>query len=827
MLKFFSRISQKWPWQIIMVCIILTIPVALGIPQLRVKTSQQDLIPTKYESARTIRDLDARFGGLAYEDIILQGVDLTSYPAIKKLMLLDEAFAGSPDTASWRHDIASMDQYLGGFVANVLRESGAPNVTALFRNYEGLMVPSPMDPTQIVPFSTAITQGVQLYLADPVANKWLIEKGNLLTPDHQAGLIRVKLLPNLGQKGTTRVASEVERYFPAYFSDVQGMSVAITGDPSTTKDLQNYVSSSTWLLVLVALFFLVVILFFAFRRWSDILLPIIIIGLTVIWVFGLMGWFHITFSLISGAIAPLMLGVNIADCIYMMSRFYEQRHAGMKSRGAAVKAITTVGVGVMLAAICTFFGFGSFLLSDLPALAEFGIMSAVGVGICFIFSVTLLPSIMIVREEHDLAKGKTKVYGMRSFRRKAEHAPLERLLKGSSGLAQRRPWTVLGVTLVIVLAGFAGSFTIETTSDLRTLVPRNLPSIKNQFLEEQIFGGQQEDIVLVTGDILTPEVLTAIHGYQVQLGQDSQYFSANGIVTVGELIYDATLALHPERFPTPESRSFENVITSEPGGVRAAYENNVVTNFGPQAGLLTADFRNTIIDVRAPAARTSAEILAKNDDLHNTQQATLALPGVSSEVGGITPLTADLEKNLVPTQIWTSLIALVLSGLFLMYVFRSIGLAVATLSVLLVGVATEMVFLVLIRWPLDMLTVLVAAMIIGMGIDFSIHVTNRFIEEYGHGKSPAGDALDRTVLRVGRPLTFSAIATAGSFLIIMLSALTIIRRFGAVTAVTLVTSLIASVLVLPALIVVLERKKSASKPAEEPLGRLSEEPVEP
>ncbi len=825
MLSFFSRVSKKWPWQIIIVCIILTIPVAAGIPRLQVKTSQQDLIPTKYESARTIRDLNDRFGGLAYEDVILQGVDLTSYPAIKQLMLLQDDFNTSKSTESWRGDIASIDHYLGGFVANVLKESGFTNLNDLFK-LEGTLVPSPMNPGQIVTFQTAIEQGVQLFLADPVASKWIIEKGNLLTPDHRAGLIRVKLQPNLGQEGTTRVASEVEKYFPAYLGKVQGMQVHITGDPSTTKDLQSYVYSSTWLLILVALFFLVAILFFAFRRWTDILLPLLVIGLTVVWVFGLMGWFNITFSLISGAIAPLMLGVNIADCIYMMSRFYEQRKEGMETRAAAVKAITTVGVGVMLAAICTFFGFGSFLLSDLPALGDFGIMSAVGVGICFVFSVTLLPSVMMVRDEHNIAKGKVKEYGMRHIL-KTEHAPLERMLKGSSGLAQRRPGTILWITLFVVLAGFAGTFTIQTTSDLRTLIPRSLPSIKNQFLEEQIFGGQQEDVILVNGDILTPEVLVAIHNYQMQLGQYDQYFNTNGIVTVGELIYDATLALHPERFPTPESKSFENVITSEPGGVKAAYENNVVTNFGEQSGILTPDFRNTLIDVRAPAAKSSADILAKNDLLHGTQKATLSnVPGVTSEVGGITPLTADLERNLVPTQIWTSLIALILSGIFLMWVFRSIGLAMATLSVLLVGVATEMVFLAAIRWPFDMLTVLVAAMVIGMGIDFSIHVTNRFIEEYGHGKSPSGAALDRTVLRVGRPLTFSAVATAGSFLIIMLSALTIIRRFGAVTAVTLVTSLIASVLILPAMIVRLTRKQ-VLEAEEVPAAPLAEEPAEP
>jgi predicted RND superfamily exporter protein len=531
----------------------------------------------------------------------------------------------------------------------------------------------------------------------------------------------------------------------------------------------------------------------------------------VTWVFGIMGWLHIPFTLVSVAVAPLMLGVNLADCIYMMSRFYEQRQDGMESRTAAGKAIATIGIGIMLAGICAFFGFGSFALSDLPALAQFGIMSAVGVVLCFLFSVTLLPAAMILRDERLARLGRERVYGMRTYF-SSERSPLERLLRGSSRLAQRRSWVVLGVAGLVVAAGLVGTFRLKTTSDLRALIPQGLPSVQSQYREEDLFGGQQEDVVLVTGDVLSPEALDAIDDFRQRLQRGDSPYAGAEVVTLGELIYDATLELRPELFPDPEGRSFAAVMAGYPGGPGAAYEENVVSGFGPQPGLITEDRRSTIISVRSDAAGSTSEIRSKNDVLRRTAEETLAPAGLDPQVGGITPLTADLEGNMVPTLLASSLLALLLSGLFLLLVFRRLGPALATLAVLLLGVAAQMGLFLLLGWELDMLTVLGAAIIIGLGIGFSIHVTNRFLEERQAGRA-VGAALEGALNKVGRALIFSAISTAGAFAIITLSEMVIIRRFGAVIALAMLVSLAASVLVLPALLTVMQRRDSKGVPS--------------
>jgi hypothetical protein len=110
-------------------------------------------------------------------------------------------------------------------------------------------------------------------------------------------------------------------------------------------------------------------------------------------------------------------------------------------------------------------------------------------------------------------------------------------------------------------------------------------------------------------------------------------------------------------------------------------------------------------------------------------------------------------------------------------------------------------------WTLDMMTVLIASLIIGMGIDYGIHVTHRFLEEYSPGEVSVAEALNICVTRVGKPLLASAVSTAGAFLVISFSKMQPIRRFGLITALSLTVSLFASLLVLPSIITLIARRR--------------------
>ena len=202
--------------------------------------------------------------------------------------------------------------------------------------------------------------------------------------------------------------------------------------------------------------------------------PLAVIVLTAAWIYGLMGWFRLPFTLVSVIIGPLVLGITLGNLVYMMGRFYEEFGMSREPRQAAHKAVLTVGVAIFLACITTFFGFASFGFSDFDVLQEFGYMAAAGIGICFIFSVTFLPAMMIRREERRMRKGTSRTpRGVKIFSVDAR-SRIDRFLGRIADLSQGSPVAVVVVYGFVLLICVMGDFRHTTTPDLMKEVGKRL-----------------------------------------------------------------------------------------------------------------------------------------------------------------------------------------------------------------------------------------------------------------------------------------------------------------------------------------------------------------
>lgn len=825
-MSFIARVTRDHALTVVIVCVVLTVPVAVGATFLKVKAGQRDLIPTKFEAARTLDEVNRLFGGTTNEYPMVESDALLTYPMIKKFVLLEEEM--NKAGIEQGEDYVYMEHYLTAFARNFLREAekqyGAivRDLGTILGLVEGQKIPNPDNPAEMVPFEDFVEEQVSGYLANPVAYKWTVEKKGqaMLSSDKRYAKILIKVNPELDSAQRAALATRVEDFFRAYFEEGETPAkVYITGDTSIDRDLEDYVLSSTWLLAVVAVALLMALLFLTFQRLTDVLLPLAVITLTTIWIYGLMGWAGLPFTMLSAIIGPLVLGISMGNLVYMMSRFYEEFSIDRDPRRSAYKSIVTVGIAVFLACITTVFGFASFGFSDFDALQDFGYMAAAGIGLCFFFSVTFLPALIIVREDRRARRGISRQpRGVKIFS-PAGDSRVDRFLGGIAGISQGRPGAVVVVYGFIVLICIMGAFRLTTTPDLRALAPQDIPSLQAQYLEEGIFGGIQQDVVLIQGkapgDILEPEVLQALRVFQERLAE-TPYFVENGSSSVGELIADYRSQMGKvgaDGEPTmPATREEAEADLAEIGLL-----------FGPQEGKLVSgdpekpgdyDYRRAaLVPIFSEAASSNTEMIDKDRALQEIASDVFGPLGVDYRVGGITPLTADMLGNLVPTQVKTAILALCLSAFFLVLVFRSFKYGLATLSVLVAGITVELGFLALMGWTLDIMTVLVVSLIIGMGIDYGIHVTHRFLEEYKPGETGVAEALMICITRVGKPLLAGVLCTSGAFLVISLSKMAPIRRFGLITALSLMVSFFASVLVLPSIITLIARH---SKRVEEP-----------
>ncbi|MHB8781034.1 MAG: efflux RND transporter permease subunit [Candidatus Geothermincolia bacterium] len=808
---FFARLCRDHGRAVVVVCLLLTLPVAAGMFFIEIKAGQKDLIPSRLETARTLAEVNELFGGTTNEYPMVESDALLAYPMIKKFLLFEDALAD----AVGEGDYVYVEHYLAAYGLNVLDQArqraiaaglpeGAvgfvlPNVATVLGFGEGTMQADPNNPEALLPFERIIEDGVRLYLANPVAHKWTVEKEGsaLLSRDSRYAKILIKVNPDFDSAQSKDFAARFEDFFHSYFEQgEEPANVYIAGDPSIDKDLEDYVVSSTWLMAVIALAMLMALLYLTFQRITDIFLPLAVIVITAAWIYGFMGWFGLPFTVVSALIGPLVLGISLGNMVHMMGRFYEESSLGKKPHDAAYTGVLTVGVAIFLACITTIFGFASFGFSDLDILREFGYMAAVGIGLCFVFSVSFLPALMSLRERRRSLKGAGRPPRGAAIFAADANTFIDRFLRRVSSISQKRPRLVLAIYLLVVVLSALGTYRLTTTPDLRALAPQDIPSLQAQYLQESIFGGQQQDVLLLTGVVLQPEAQAAMLAFQDRLAE-TPYFNREGTSSVVELIGDFRTQMgNPVALPASKAEAEDDL--------RA-----IGALFGEQEGkLISEDHQAALISIFSQAAASNPDMVNKNRALFDAAQAAFGdLEGIEFKLGGITPLTAEMLGNLVPTQIETSLLALILSGLVLILIFRSFTYGLATLSVLIAGISVELGFLSLMGWKLDMMTVLIVSMIIGMGIDYGIHVTHRFLEEYEPDGVSVADALGITVTRMGKTLVASTISMAGAFLVIAYSKMQPIRRFGFITALSLAVSLLASLLVLPSIITLMARRR--------------------
>ncbi|MBU4301429.1 MAG: MMPL family transporter, partial [Actinobacteria bacterium] len=146
----------------------------------------------------------------------------------------------------------------------------------------------------------------------------------------------------------------------------------------------------------------------------------------------------------------------------------------------------------------------------------------------------------------------------------------------------------------------------------------------------------------------------------------------------------------------------------------------------------------------------------------------------------------------------------------LIIVFNSFKYGFATLIVVVCGIMVEIIMLYALNWPLDFMTVTISSMLIGIGVDFGIHVTYRFREELRQRAGNVEESIKGAVLNIGRSLVAAAFTTCGVFAILGISRAIIMKRFGWTIAIGLMGALVGAVLILPSILAIISKRSDGN-----------------
>ena len=642
---------------------------------------------------------------------------------------------------------------------------------------------------------------------DRTANTLPKPRFSIFWPSAEAAQILVRLRPDLSDS-QRRDAIELIRDAvadPAF--QIRDADYVISGVPVVVEGLADKLSSQIFVLLAAAIVVMALTLLLIMNPPLRLLPLAIALGAAAM-VFGLLAAFGGSLTLGSVAVLPILIGLSVDYAIQFHSRFVEARDTGSSPPRAAVEAAARGGPVIATAALATAAGFLVLLLSPVPLVRGFGILLVAGIAIAFTLIVTMGLVALSLSDGGTAAavpkrsgRGAHALGSVTRFRSRASER-IRAIGRSTLAVAVAAPGRVLAAGLVLAVLGWGVSTQTEVVSDIRELVPRDLPELQDVDTLEQVTGVSGElDVAVTTDDLTDPAVVAWMADFKRRVleragyspdptpcaDQDSQLCPFVALPDLyGEQTpadresVEAILDLLPAYF-------LNAFIAGDPGGERTS-----VIPFGIK--VMPFDHQKELIDaVRAEIDPPGTE----NDPP----------PGVEAEVVGLPVLAADANSELESNRYLMTIAGLLAVALALLAAYRSLRRALVPLIPIALATGWSALGLEITGVPLNPMSATLGALVIAIATEFSVLLSARFEEEHT-GAVPVGEALRRAYSRTGTAVLASGVTAIAGFAALIATDIRMLRDFGFVTVLDLSVALLGVLIVLPAALVWTEARKT-------------------
>jgi hydrophobe/amphiphile efflux-3 (HAE3) family protein len=602
-----------------------------------------------------------------------------------------------------------------------------------------------------------------------------------------------------------------------------GNETLVVGNGIITDEQQQSRADTLSLLGPLALLFVLLTLVVAYRDVLDVALSLVGIVLVQVWTFGTLGWIGIAFNPILIAIPVLLIGLSIDYGIHVFMRYREQRHRSDDAPSTAMQsALAGVGVALLWVTVTTVVGFLSNFASPVRPIRELGLISAIGiVGAFVVFGLflpplkveldTLLERVGVDRQQRPVGTGGGQT---------------AKLLSVGSTAAKKAPVVVVVLALVLTALTTVGATQVSTSFEPEDNIAEGAPAWTEQlpegmqpeeytvrenlrYVNDKFVRHDSQTELLLEGNVARPDTLKAI--------QRAEAVAANQSVTVvlatGDARTQSPLTVMERVAATNEqfNQSFTAADTDGDG-----IPDTTLVALYDQLFEIAPDRASSVLhrdDGEYVAARMAVSVNAEAPGEEITAQMD-AVSGVLEADGRTVTATGEpilnqlVQEYMLETLFTSLLITLLVIVALLMVVYRvvhgSATLGLVTLVPVVLVVSWVIGTMYVLDYPLSVLTTIVASITIGIGIDYSIHVSERFRAELDRTDS-VDEAITTAIRGTGAALLGSAVTTAIGFGILGFAFFPVLQQFGTITAIMIVYAFLASVLVLPSMLVLWAR----------------------
>jgi hydrophobe/amphiphile efflux-3 (HAE3) family protein len=637
-----------------------------------------------------------------------------------------------------------------------------------------------------------------------------------LFPSRDAALIQLRLRPDLTTAERSRAIELIRQATRMPLFRLRGGGpYVVSGVPVVTDALADSVTSGIAVLLIAAAIAMALALLLLFKARLR-LLPLLIALAAAALTFGAMALVGAGLTMAAIAVLPVLIGLAVDYAIQFQSRVEEQRAKGSEGAAAVLAAAQSGVPTIATAALATAAGFLVLLLSPIPMVRGFGLLLVVGIAIAFITALTAGSAALALRGGPDTPIGRVAMRmhvrppsggRARTRRGTAQDPPaaasILRHMSGATAGARElvadaaravlavslhKPQRVLAIAAVLAALGWIADTQTSVVSDVRKLVPADLPALQDlNALQDRTASSGEIDVLIEGRDVATPQAVRWMTGYQQRVLQRFGYDESKGC-KAAELCPAFSLPDLLQGSDASSRQAIDALLRAVP-----PYFSQAVLTRGRDAATLAFGIRLMDLDDQQRV------VDAMRAELNPP-------PGVTARLAGTPVIAAQANADLASPwrRLLTLLAGLAAVALVLLAIFRRAERALVPLVPIALATGWSALVLFATRVPLNPMSATLGALVIAISTEFAVLLSERFRQERATGHDVAA-ALVRTYRSTGRAVLASGVTAIAGFGVLALSDFRMLRDFGIVTVVDLTVSLLGVLIVLPSVLVLAER----------------------
>ena len=539
-----------------------------------------------------------------------------------------------------------------------------------------------------------------------------------------------------------------------------------------------------------ALFITSLIFFFFFRSHRATLIAVLIVIVGVMWTFGFIGLFRFEITVLTGLIPSLVIVIGIPNCIFLTNKYQQEYSTHGNKAKALQRVITRVGMATLMTNLTTAAGFATFMITNSELLKEFGLVAAVSIVALFFLCLIIIPIYYsyqpIPKEKHlqHLNRNYTKVFMQW----------IEKMVKYN-----RRYVYAIAISLFII--SVFGAFNIKTSGSLTEDMPKNEAFFKDiVFFEKEFDGVMPLEITINTkrkNGVMRLTTMKRMDELQKSIEAFPELSKPLSIVNLVKYSKQAFYNGNPDFYELPTSQEQAFILSYAKNSAKNSQKDFIksyVSKDGSVARITT--FMKDI----GPGNMEKVEnkLVLKINEIFPSDRYEVTLTGKAY-------VFQKGTKYLLDNLISSLLFAIFLISMLMVFMFRSFKMVVISLIPNLLPLIITAGLMGYFGIPLKPSTILIFSIAFGLSVDDTIHFLAQYRQELTQHNWKIKKSVFATLKEAGVSMFYTSVVLFSGFSVFMLSSFGGTVALGGLIAFTLFFGMLSNLLLLPCLVLTLNK----------------------